>query len=287
MSKASHPGLVFVLSLSFALLAPTAHANLRAPEMARQSPSTAPYGIADQVAVQGEELRFEFRLVREGRPGESTCLVTATYHIESALEQEVQLEFLAPSSGEVTWTLGAQSGKTEFVHETDTTDAPESIKHLVSGKPVERRELSRREEPDAVGIFRARFPVRLNAGAQVLEIRYAAAPAYFEVDYGYFRSSKFRFSVDYEIWPLKQWTLADDFALEVQATVHEPVRGMWARWRNRNDAVWAVDETGEALGDAESKFQDGRLVAVWRFDRHNLPDRLSIRTAPASHAPVR
>lgn len=257
-----------LVSLSFLASLPL-NANLRAPTLSVHGPVSASFTQADAIEIKEETLKFRFYLDRDPFPEESRCSITAHYTLQVAEATDVRLEFLAPTGGELKWRQGNQSGSAELFENVAT-------------EPLQEPEALTDEHLDQLPVYSATFSLALEPGEQVIELSYEQPTSYMEVDYGYFRSSKFVHSVDYLIEPIKEWTLAEDFSLKIQVQIENAITGAWARMRNRDDRIWMVDQSRSHLDPTDLQRTRDTLTASWQLDSTNLPDTIRVYTGPAS-----
>lgn len=187
-------------------LAPGASANLRAPLVIPEFPSSALSAPAVPLTVEGEQLTFLC--------GADACTVTARYAVSASARADVRLEFILPAELQVTATINSD---------------PESVRVAPASplRPEEARTLPL-HEPRTPRLFRAVFQGSLRQGSNTVTVRYSQPLGAEEVDYGYFRKrgrmvSQFR----YELWPLREWTRSPGFRVKVAVAIDRPAPGWW------------------------------------------------------------
>jgi hypothetical protein len=180
------------------------HANMRGPVFKSEGSSSSLYFKAD-VKVQREELTFDC--------GRQFCKVKAAYWLDAKNAFSTELSFITPNE------VGVKAQVNQQVVESNT-------KPLQITRTQERR--LQKEFPnnadDLRKLHQASFPAQLNAGENQVEVEYSQPLYEFEADYGYFKKSRFLSAMRYEVWPLQEWKLAEDFTLTVQATFQPQVK---------------------------------------------------------------
>lgn len=173
------------------------HANMRGPVFKSEGSSSSLYPKAD-VKVQREELSFDC--------SRSFCKVKVAYWLEAKQGASTELSFITPNESEVKAQVNQQPVESK-------------TKPLQVMRSQERR--LQKEFPnnadDLRKLYQASFPAQLNAGENRVEVEYSQPLYEFEADYGYFKKSRFLSALRYEVWPLKEWKLAEDFTLTVHA----------------------------------------------------------------------
>ncbi len=238
-------------------------ANLRAPIIHDQHFSSALSGLHEGITVRSAHLRFDLETDPSTPPQNSTCRIKAKYRIHSDNTHKVTLEFLTPTDGAVSWQSGEQEGVARL--------------EKVPLEQVEEEE----EIPSAAKLYRAAFDLTLAAGEQLLIIHYDHVPGYRELDYGYFKSSRFVHQIRYAVWPIKEWQLAEDFQLTMDATLQNPATGWWARRKGKEDTLSLTDEKNAVLSPESIQFTEGTLHVTWRWDASGLPHSLHLHAGNA------
>jgi hypothetical protein len=187
------------------LAARPALANMRAPFSAAEHGSTAPRGPVDGVTVLGE--RLELRCVA------STCRVRAEYRVRAERAVRAELRFVLPDREGIVARAGDQIVAVD-VAELRAIHPRTAFDPFARLTPGKLRDL-----------WQATFVVDLEPGEQSITVEYTQPLGVFETEYGYFVRSTFEFQVRYELWPLREWDLADGFALDFRVVV-PPQRGL-------------------------------------------------------------
>lgn len=196
-------------SLAAALLGgSSATANLRAPVVIPELPSSALAAPAASLNVEEEVLRFVC--------GADSCDVTAQYEVRSAAASRVQLEFILPTGGPV----------------TATTNSGQDSVQVVPAAPLRAEELRTLPHSEArtSPLFRAGFQSALREGSNAIAVRYSQPLGADEVDYGYLKKhgrmvQRFR----YELWPLREWKRSPGFRVKLSVAIERPAPGWWKR----------------------------------------------------------
>ena len=239
-------------SLAVALLVgSTARANLRAPVVVRESPSTALSGAGPGLTVTGESLRFECSA--------QACDVAAEYAVTAAEAVRVRLELVLPVEGPVTAVTNGAAGAV-------------SVVPAVPLRPAEARTLPP-AEPGAPPLYRAAFESAFRTGANTVAVRYRQPLGAEEIGYGYGKKAgrmvqRFR----YELWPLREWSRGPGFRIRLAVALERPQPGWWrsrfgqvksvtclssdstapqlsARREQRGDWLWYEAEIGPSVPD--------------------------------------
>ncbi len=247
------------LALAVLLLPATALGNLRAPLVVVE-PGSSALAPAEGVTVHGERLSFACDAVH-------ACEVTAVYRLESAAAQEVSLAFVSPDEAKLRVRLGETALE---VPRTVPLGADVVWQLEDRGAALPRRTGRRLHE--------ARFRIALPAGRSELEVRYLQPLSLEERGHGYFTDGDLYRSFAYELWPLRGWTLADGFAIELRVAVQDAPRGLGARLFGtgnglRCEGLPAGGDLGEARHDGERLVLEARLGA-------SFPDRLRCESGP-------
>lgn len=245
--------VVFLVLLSLGASAP-AWANLRAPKEYPGQISSALYP-SPALEVQKEELSL-------GCDG-NFCDVQAVYHLQAERAASVDLEFILPLRAEVEARLGDTRLEVAATEETELTpQEAQSVK--------QRDSLGYHEEGEVSSLYRARFQAALPAGASTLTLRYRQRVAAREADYGYFVDSRFVRSVQYEVWPIKQWRRSPDFTLELEIRLKNEDPGWWAStFGTLKGLVCVAGDQGHVL-----RGQQQGDALVLRQALRSLPDQL-------------
>jgi hypothetical protein len=229
-------------------------ANMRAPRSVDPHPSSTVLSTeAEGLVVLAEQLDFRCEAAK-------SCDVSATYQVQSPGAMEVELAFIAPS--EV--TINARVG-----------DAAAPVTTVPTSR-FDKEHLERRTpELQEATLYEARFRAKLAPGKNNIVVTYSQPLGSFEAAHGYLVSSRFIDVLRYEVWPLQEWTLAEDFTLDVTLSVRREAPGFWTRnfgsWTEANCVVRGAESAPmERLTRADKK---GWLVQTWRLGS-KLPDRI-------------
>lgn len=263
-----YPNIAAACIFAFASTLPLeSFANLRAPTIGLHAGAATVFPAQESLTVLGEELTFHFHLSREGVPSASLCNVHAKYRISASEQTVVELEFIGPVAADLHWQTDGQSGTVKLTHVSGPETSPDELAITSSDGPVD------------LPVYSATFEVTLEPGENQLNLIYKQPTSYFEMDYGYMRSSKFVHWVDYHIWPISEWQLAEEFSLEVSVSIDDPVKSAWARLRNRDDRTWISDSESKRIA---AKDQSKQSSSSWHFTAENLPEAIRVHTAPSS-----
>jgi hypothetical protein len=242
-------------SLAAALLGgSSATANLRAPVVIPESPSSALAAPAIPLTVEREVLGFVC--------GADACLVTAQYEVLSAAASRVQLEFILPAEGPVTATTNGGRDTVQVVPAAPLR--PEEIRTLLAGET--------RTPP----LFRAAFQSSLGEGANTLTIRYSQPLGAEEVGYGYLKKQgrmvqRFR----YELWPLREWKRSPGFRVKLSVAIERPAPGWWKRRLGNPRSVTCLTSDTTAPVPAGRLEQKGGQLWYEAELGPSIPDRIT------------
>jgi len=244
------------LPLLVALLAvsapPHARANLRAPRRLPQDGSSALYGVA-AVEVKREELSFACT--------RDTCEVTASYTVQADQAQQVELSFIVPGSARVHAKVAGNAVTPRVI-------SAEAL------SPRELESLSLDTRSDTQTLHKAVFHAALAAGQNVIEVRYTQRGDGVERGYGYFSEGHFVYQLRYELWPLKEWTLAPDFTLTLHvAYQREKAPSLVKRWFGGFQTIACGTELGKRVGPRVSRSERSVRFSV-QMGAADMPDRL-------------
>lgn len=240
--------------------------NLRAPRRTDFVPSTALYKPASEtVVVQSETLTFNC--------AKTSCAVTAVYDVKSDAEQVLQFEFILPSKESIT----AKVGK---------ADAPVVA---ADAEPLAENELksdlSRRE---SLPLYRAKFEVKLPAGASKITVNYDQPIGAEERGHGYSSDGHMVKELQYEVWPLNEWKRAPGFTITAWVSMKSKKPGLFRGWFGRQPSIKCEGVTGKNIHTPEgddltrAKEQAVPMKAEWNGDvleggfawKDGFPDRL-------------
>jgi hypothetical protein len=204
--------IVAATALATALFGTSARANIRAPIVEPQPPSSAAHPLAppgDLLTVMGEALSF--------RCDDTSCDVEARYRIRAKEAVNTELAFVLPQASPLAVHVGTQVA---------TVD--------VSGAPAPAPEDEIQFESLALGKRRletaqARFPAAFAAGENVVSVSYKQPLGRREYGHGYFSRGRFVDYFRYELWPLSEWKHAASFRIECEIVIHRPRPAWWRR----------------------------------------------------------
>ena len=206
------PAATLALALALALASTDARANIRAPIVEPQPPSSAARPVAppgDLLTVMGESLSF--------RCDENSCDVEARYRIAAREAVNTELVFVLPQASPLAVHVGTQ------VATVDVSDAPEPAPEdevLFESLALGKRRLA---------IAQARFPAAFAAGENVVSVSYKQPLGRREYGHGYFSRGRFVGYFRYELWPLSEWKHAPGFRIDGEVVIQRPRPSWWRR----------------------------------------------------------
>jgi hypothetical protein len=236
------------------LLGPPASANVRAPVVVPESPSSALVSPDPGLTVDAESLRFAC--------GPASCDVTAQYEVTAAAAVRVRLEFILPVERPVTAVTN------------DDADAV-TVVPAQPLRPAEARALSRGGQEMPV-LYRAAFESSLRAGPNTLTIRYTQPLGAEETDYGYGRKQgrmvqRFR----YELWPLREWSRSPGFRVRLAVGIDRAAPGWWQRRFGKVKSVTCLSSDPSAPMLSGRREQKGGQLWYEAELGPSLPDRIT------------
>lgn len=241
----------FVVAL---LAGSTAAANLRAPVVVHESPSTALAAPGPGLTVTGESLRFAC--------GAEACDVAAEYAVTAAEAVRVRLELVLPVESPVTAVTNGEAGGVSVV-------PAEPL------RPAEARALPP-AEAGAPALFRASFESALRAGANTVAVGYRQPLGARETDYGYGKKrgrmvQRFR----YELWPLREWSRGPGFRIRLSLALDRPQPGWWQSRFGKVKSVNCLSSDPAAPQLAARREQRGEKLWYEAELGPSIPDRIT------------
>lgn len=235
-----------------------ASANLRAPVVIPEFPSSALAAPAAPLVVEGERLTFLC--------GADSCLVTAQYDVGSAAASRVQLDFVLPAEVPVTATTNSDRDSVQVVPAAPLR--PEEARSL----PLDGPRTSR--------LFRARFQSALKEGPNTVTVRYSQRLGAREVDYGYLKKEgRMVQRMSYELWPLREWKRSAAFRVKLSVAVERPAPGWWKRrFGNPRSVTCMTSDPAAPVPAGRLEQRGGRLWYEAEIGP-SIPDRITCFTA--------
>lgn len=259
---------VWIAIAGMTLLSCLAHANLRAPIESPEESSQVLRPASPDLVVEYENLFFDLGTPYSGdawtvRNQKRLARIEAEYAVQSPREATYTFEFVMPQANRAEVSINAASVPAK---------APELLP----------RDEKKREQPDS---WKVAFTGKLQQGLNIIRVSYQQPLGMHEVDYGYFKSSKWKSFVDYELWPLKGWTLGPDFRINVETSVDDDTFVI-KRWFASRHTVKALALLAELVADysywRELEIGGGQVVRGDGKIKHRLllgrefPDRLRV-----------
>lgn len=222
-------------------------ANMRAPMHIHYPPSfTLSSPQTDQLTVEKEKLNIDCNYQH--------CDVQAVYFIRSAIRAELAFIFILPEKvpvqASVTGTLRPAIVTLDESH-TWTSPFPGD---------------------DQFPLYQAAFSGNIRPGINIINIKYRQPLTILERAYGYFTDSRSIEQFTYQLGPLKEWNLSDNFSLEVSLSTlrKRPERnGGWSLLRSRTIDCLQPTQLLERDGD--------NLNLMLKFGK-DFPDTLVCQT---------
>lgn len=183
------------------------HANMRAPGHINHAPSSSLTSQqTGRLIVEKEKLSIDCDYQH--------CNVQAVYFIRSDTSEDLALVFVLPENTPVEARVtGTLRPTTVTQDETHTWTSPE-----LGG--------------ERLPLYQAAFSASIKAGVNIINIKYNQPLTILERAYGYFTDSRSIEQFTYQLGPLKEWALADNFSLQVTLSS--------LRKRPERDSGWSL-----------------------------------------------
>lgn len=256
-------------------------ANLRGPLTRFYPPIRHPPVAAVGLTVLSEQL-----LLHCEKPGSlrETCLITARYNVEAREQSSLTFDFIMSGSDIqiAAFINGREASAQRVKPERRAEDGP-----IVPDYDKLRRErtdsgFDRSDNPFRT--FASRFRGTLRAGKNEIAVRYNRPFSYYETDYAgcypFFspESGRFVHFIDYELWPLREWTRAPDFHLDIRFSIPHKKPSWWAG---------LFSERKVLVCRGSDRENQGRTVALQGSTLQQNADRLEYRVSVGSDFPDR
>ncbi len=196
------------------LVGAPAPANIRAPIVQPQPPSSAAHPVAplgDLLIVLGESLSF--------RCDDTSCDVEARYRIRARETVNTELGFVLPQAAPLAVHVGTQ------IATVDVSGAPEPAPAPEDEVQFETFALGKQH----LATVQARFPAAFAAGENVVSVSYKQGLGRREYGHGYFSRGRFVDYFRYELWPLAEWKHAPGFRIDGEVVILRPRPSWWRR----------------------------------------------------------
>ncbi len=253
-------------TLTILCLAAPAIANLRAPYMVKYEDSSAIKAVSNDLIVKSEVIHFALGKPYAGNISDinkekRTARVTATYSISSISEKDYRFEFIMPSNEETSIVINGKKA------------VPEPSVLLKKEKKGTVMMQTRTE------LWKASFIGVMTTGDNTIEVSYFQPVSFSEVHYGYFTRSKWSSAVGYELWPLSEWKLADNFQLRIVAVMDDDsslLNNFWGgaygmKLRGQNPR----DENYHDIKITEVRKEKEQMILTADYNK-NFPARLIV-----------
>lgn len=173
---------------------------------------------------------------------DSRCWVEAVYHLTSSADAMLEFAFIMPSNTPVEAKVAGHYSASKVTLEKEEINQKE-LKYSCS---------SWSHCADSLPLYRASFIGKVFKGKNTVEVAYFQPLTLLERDYGYFTDSRYVEVFIYELAPLKEWQLADDFTLDVtlSALRKRPERNKgWSLFSSRSVNCFLSGQKVEKDGD--------------------------------------
>jgi hypothetical protein len=178
-------------------------ANIRAPRRRPVPEAQHLKSVGTVLAVKSENLKVEC--------DQESCKFAVSYQLVNSAIESVTIDttFVAPVNGTI--QLTCPSGASAY----------SPLRSLALVDDAEKRA---REGDDSPALSEATVRCEIPSGDSNIQINYEQLAGLYEEGVSYFSSSWFRRFFYYELAPLKEWRLSEDFKLNFQFTVpDEPI----------------------------------------------------------------
>jgi hypothetical protein len=253
--------IILLIGVMFSILG-----NLRAPYMVRYEDSSSIKAVSKDLVVKSELLNFDLGKPYTGNISEinkerKTARVTAVYQIISISEKDYAFEFVMPANEEVSIVINGKKALSE---------KPALLKNEIKGTSM----MQFRNE-----LWKVLFDGKMIAGDNTLEVSYSQPVSFSEVHYGYFTKSKWSSAVGYELWPLAEWRLADDFQMKIVAVMENDgsfVRNIFSgKYDIKLRGQYVIDKNYDDIKEVEIKKEEGKIIITAEFKK-TFPARLTV-----------
>jgi len=202
-----------VLAAALAGAGPAARANMRAPRIEPQPPSSAARplaGAGDLLSVLDEGLAF--------RCAAAACDVEARYRIQAREAVTAELAFVSPQPTPLTVRVGGATTAAVAVGSAAEPVVQDELQDETSS--LENRHLA---------AVQVKFTAAFVAGENLVSVSYRQPLGRREYDPGYFSKGRFVEFFRYELWPLAEWKHAPGFHIDGEVVIHRPAPSWFRR----------------------------------------------------------
>ncbi|PVZ86639.1 hypothetical protein C9426_14550 [Serratia sp. S1B] len=218
-------------------------ANMRGPRLIWQAPSfslSSPQG--NKLTVKKEKLNVDCDY--------DNCQVQAVYEVTSTVQADVAFVFVMPANTAV-------SARVNGTRQPAAVTLDKINAWKVSDNDT-------REYP----LYEAAFTGKVSIGANSINIKYNQPLTLLERDYGYFTDGRIVEQFSYQLGPLKEWPLADDFSLDVTLSS--------LRKRPERDGGWSIlkSRTIDCMQPEQQIEKDSDSLNLTVKFGKNFPDTL-------------
>lgn len=206
-----------------------AFANIRAPKVVQQVPSTAPFPVDASLGlvVLGEDLTFTC--------GAQLCDVEAGYRIRSHDAVSVSLTFVMPLRAPLRIRVGSLDAVGHIVEAPDGVFQDDELVDSSDGRgPLGR-----------LPKYQATFVAPLVVGDNTVTVAYRQPMGQREHGHGYFRKGRFTDFFRYELWPLSEWRHGPGFSISGTVSIRRPPPSWWTRTFSQPRSLACGPESGD------------------------------------------
>ena len=198
------------------------------------------------------------------------CNIEAKYFVETSQELSLDLEFILPHFGSIVYKTAPESAAALATGIADARPVNPDTYNSLLQRPFEI--WSNNQE---YFLYAADFSVTLRKGNNLIMVSYSVPLDVSETSHGYFTGSKWSSGVGYELWPLKQWTLAQDFMLEINAGYKKSGGFSSMVFKKDIKLLGAMKSKGEIQKFAakDCRMKDKYFICSFNLSR-NFPDRI-------------
>ena len=242
---------VFILIVFLLFVADCAFANIRASRHRPIPEGQHPKPNGTSITVESEDLLVHCDF--------DICRFAVTYRLRNPAVESIRIDttFVAPVRGVIKLIC------------------PQAVTTLSELRPIEviaatpHRVNSDEEHPE---LSEATVVCDLPNGDTSIEIRYEQLTGYREEGVGYFSSSWFRRFFLYELAPLKEWQLGDQFKLNLEFTVPDKPIGFFRSLLSLDPVMLCIGDNKELMA-VERETKAGGVTFRYLFGV-NFPNRL-------------
>lgn len=198
--------LIILFLFSLAL-----YGNMNAPFQVTKYPSGALENKSKGLFVNSENLSFECTAIYPNVSEKETyCTVIAKYSISADASGNHRFEFILPSKQDVEVKIQSEKKSVNL----EKIQANDLIKFGISTILLKTSE----KEESEVSVYIAKFEGKIEKGNSEIVVSYRQDFSISQIGKSYVSSGTYNSDFRYFLWPLKEWSMADDFKMEISVS---------------------------------------------------------------------